>query len=347
MGDLSDLHLCVDRVIPDQYRPAGSSMERTFRDAANVLGRLPSIDGGEQIQRARAAILTAKKWPDGTTVRCRFLDGSETQRRRVEEKAHLWEPHCNIHFEFVDSTGEDVRISFTQDGSWSALGTDARNASYFPKHQPTMNYGWLEDDTDDEEYNRVVVHEFGHALGLIHEHQSPSATLNWNTDEVYRVFSGDPNFWSKEDIDHNVLERYSSTQTQYSEFDRASIMLYAFPGSLFTDGHGTESNSQLSATDIAFVGMIYGRPSGANGGGGGGGSSERLLKLTQPLMRGADVEQVQRQLEDVGYGPLTVDGVYGPKTADAVKRFQRDQGLTADGIVGPQTRGALAGLVHA
>ncbi len=27
-----------------------------------------------------------------------------------------------------------------------------------------MNFGWLEDDTDDEEYRRVVLHEFGHAL---------------------------------------------------------------------------------------------------------------------------------------------------------------------------------------
>lgn len=33
-----------------------------------------------------------------------------------------------------------------------------------------MHFGWLRDDTDDVEWRRVVVHEFGHALGAIHEH---------------------------------------------------------------------------------------------------------------------------------------------------------------------------------
>ena len=34
-----------------------------------------------------------------------------------------------------------------------------------------MNFGWLKDDTDAVEYERVVVHEFGDALGAIYEHQ--------------------------------------------------------------------------------------------------------------------------------------------------------------------------------
>ncbi|WP_144523778.1 peptidoglycan-binding domain-containing protein, partial [Bacillus pumilus] len=36
-----------------------------------------------------------------------------------------------------------------------------------------------------------------------------------------------------------------------------------------------------------------------------------------------------------------VDGYYGPKTADAVKRFQLMHGLAADGIYGPKTKSAL------
>jgi len=120
-----------------------------------------------------------------------------------------------------------------------------------------MNYGWLEDDSADDEYERVVVHEFGHAIGAIHEHQNPKAALNWNKPEVYRVFSGPPNFWSKADIDHNILKRYSSITTNSSKFDAKSIMLYAFPGGLFKDGLGTESNRKLSATDKSFIKKMY------------------------------------------------------------------------------------------
>jgi peptidoglycan hydrolase-like protein with peptidoglycan-binding domain len=38
---------------------------------------------------------------------------------------------------------------------------------------------------------------------------------------------------------------------------------------------------------------------------------------------------------------VAADGVYGPLTADAVTRFQRDKGLAQDGIAGPRTLAAL------
>jgi hypothetical protein len=137
------------------------------------------------------------------------------------------------------------------------VGTDALVEKYFPKFQPTMNFGWLKADTDDQEYERVVVHEFGHALGLIHEHQNPKAKLKWNKPEVYRVFSGSPNFWSKEEIDHNILSKYSPAGIQNTNFDEDSIMLYMFPGSLFLNGVGTKSNTKLSKHDKEFIGQQY------------------------------------------------------------------------------------------
>jgi peptidoglycan hydrolase-like protein with peptidoglycan-binding domain len=56
---------------------------------------------------------------------------------------------------------------------------------------------------------------------------------------------------------------------------------------------------------------------------------------------GIDIRQVQSRLNAKGYGPLEADGVYGPKTEAAVKRFQKAIGLTVDGIVGPKTFAAL------
>jgi peptidoglycan hydrolase-like protein with peptidoglycan-binding domain len=51
--------------------------------------------------------------------------------------------------------------------------------------------------------------------------------------------------------------------------------------------------------------------------------------------RGANVAKVQRWLNQPD------DGIFGPATKAAVKRFQRRQGLTADGVVGPATWAAL------
>jgi hypothetical protein len=259
MAPNPDHRLCIDRVVPDHYAPARAETRRALDEAARI-GLLSdgSIDASGVIAPSRLAQITLKKWATGTALRCRFLDGSEKQRATVEDKAKIWEKYAGISFAFGEDPDAEIRISFSADaGSWSAVGTDCLIEDYFPKYQPTMNFGWLRDDTDDIEYERVTVHEFGHALGCIHEHQAPGASLRWNKPEVYRVFGGAPNFWSKEQIDHNILDRYSRTQTRYSVFDRASIMLYAFPASLFLDGTGTPSNTHLSETDKTFIGTLY------------------------------------------------------------------------------------------
>ena len=56
--------------------------------------------------------------------------------------------------------------------------------------------------------------------------------------------------------------------------------------------------------------------------------------------RGADVAILQERLAAVGL-PVTVDGVYGQETADAVMAFQEREQLTVDGVVGSETAEAL------
>jgi hypothetical protein len=176
----------------------------------------------------------------------------------VTHKAKLWEQYANIHIDFVTTTDEQVRIAFQAgQGSWSAIGVDVLNASYFPANAPTMNFGWLLDDTDDTEYERVVVHEFGHALGCIHEHQSPTEQLKWNVEAVYAQFSGPPNNWSKDTIDSNILQKYSAQGINATIFDLHSIMLYQFPAELFLDHVGTPLNTRLSKKDKSFIAQVY------------------------------------------------------------------------------------------
>lgn len=67
----------------------------------------------------------------------------------------------------------------------------------------------------------------------------------------------------------------------------------------------------------------------------------RYLKLASPMMHGSDVRYVQQRL-GAHHHAVTVDGYYGTKTRDAVRAFQRGAKLTVDGVVGPKTWQALA-----
>lgn len=56
---------------------------------------------------------------------------------------------------------------------------------------------------------------------------------------------------------------------------------------------------------------------------------------------GGEVKELQRRLKMWGYYSGSVDGIYGTKTVEAVKYFQRKNGLTVDGVAGKATFAAL------
>ncbi|WP_437591176.1 M12 family metallopeptidase [Sorangium sp. So ce1000] len=253
------IHICYDRTLP-------LALEETARriavqeNPANEVDPNLNPDDPNLAPAERIALIAQKRWRAGKRLRIRFLDGSPTMQAKVAHYAMEWTRYANITFDFGNSEFSEIRISFYADrGSWSALGTDALVQQYFPLYQPTMNFGWLRDDTSDVEYSRVSIHEFGHALGAIHEHQNPQGGIQWNEDAVYRYFSGPPNNWSRETIYSNVIAKYSADILIGTEFDPASIMLYQFPAGLTRSGLGTRLNTTLSQRDIDFIKVAYPR----------------------------------------------------------------------------------------
>lgn len=202
----------------------------------------------------RIGVIDASRWKPGQVLRVRFLDGEPEVRAKVEEIAHTWSKYANITFQFGDDEEADVRITFTDKGkSYSLVGTDARAADL---DHPTVNFGWLETDTADDVYRRVVLHEFGHVLGCIHEHASPAASIDWDKEAVYAAYAAPPNKWPRDKVDLNVFQRYSSGVSN-SVFDRDSIMLYPIPARFLKSGDPVGWNTELSKLDKEFIASVY------------------------------------------------------------------------------------------
>ena len=204
-----------------------------------------------------AAAETKWLWPNGSTLNVKFLDGDPVVQKRVEEVAHQWSQYANLKLDFGNHGFAHIRISFKLKGqSWSYVGT--QSLTIFNQANPTMNFGWLEPDSSDETYSGVVLHEFGHALGLIHEHQNPSNGIPWDRDAVIKYYTGPPNNWTMDYVEHNVLNAYPKDQTQYSDFDKLSIMLYPIPNAHTKEDWAVDwDNDVLSATDKQFIESLY------------------------------------------------------------------------------------------
>jgi len=250
---LKDIKACVDRILPPSrdVRARRRSVEVNPANAI-LMDPLPFVPGAP-IPAALAAV-TRKLWKPGMTLRVRFLDGDPVIQQRLQPYAHIWSQFGNIKFAFGDDPDAEIRISFKSRGSWSYIGTDALG---IPRNQATMNYGWLTRDTPDEEYSRVVTHEFGHALACIHEHQNPAGNIPWDKPVVYRYYAGPPNNWTKEQVDVNLFQTYDRTQTQFSAFDKESIMLYPIPNDFTIGNFEVGWNTALSMVDKEFVATLY------------------------------------------------------------------------------------------
>lgn len=205
----------------------------------------------EQVRQERPDLFSGPSgvriWPAGKTIRVKFLDGTSEQHSLVRQIAKDWTKSANLVFEFVDSDPAEVRVSFDRSlGSWSYLGTDCLA---LPRGA-TMNLGLIHDDP------ATGLHEFGHLLGLIHEHQNPNANLDWDVPAVHAYFSA--RGMTRDQIEREILRPYDKVRLiKIRPFDRQSVMLYSFPGSLFRSGKSLTAGQRLSQSDRDFVALLY------------------------------------------------------------------------------------------
>ena len=95
------------------------------------------------------------------------------QQNKVKTVVQEWEKYANVKFTFVATGKATIRITFDPaSGSWSYVGNEV---ALIKPNEATMNLGWIgsSSTTITADEKGVILHEFGHTLGLMHEHQSP------------------------------------------------------------------------------------------------------------------------------------------------------------------------------
>jgi hypothetical protein len=83
--------------------------------------------------------------------------------------------------------------------------------------------------SDEQWFRATVIHEFGHALGFMHEHQSPKVRYSWNMQQISKDTG-----WSIQKVASNITEplnqgQLNKTSLFVTAFDPRSIMIYYIP----------------------------------------------------------------------------------------------------------------------
>ena len=153
-----------------------------------------------------------------------------------------------FNFDNVKPETSHIRISFDKyTGSWSFLGTECLSMGNV--NTSTMNFAWFDVAT--------VLHEFGHALGYIHEHQNPdNIPIQWNKPEVYK-WAYENYGWDESKTNKNIFDQYNKNNLNSTKFDPKSIMLYFFPSFITLDNKGTTQNLILSSYDVLMLANQY------------------------------------------------------------------------------------------
>ena len=227
-----------------------------FRET--ILRAPPRRYGSKLLGRAASLFAKRQTWTNGRTLRIHFADGSPPQlveafQRFLREDL----PPLGIAFEYTDDRRiAHIRVAFdpNMDGGGSYVGTAATDV---PNSQPTMILGTR------SVTRYVVLHEFGHALGLRHEHQHPDSGIRWDMDGIRRTMPG----WDDRLIRSEITDRYSRSDPRVGAgpYDEDSVMMYDIPP-VWTQGGCCAKrknlvHSSLSAEDKARLQKLYPPPS--------------------------------------------------------------------------------------
>lgn len=203
-------------------------------------------------RRKRGVAMPDKLWPQHSVLTISRLNMTQEQKDLVKHNINKWAPHTNLYFKFIDSPDGDIRITAdnTTGPGWSKVGTDAKKVAL---SEPTMGISFTR---SADSVAATIQHEFGHALGLKHEHQHPDRTLDLNRQTIYDEYESRGQFSYK--ADNDIVSTFSRSQVETSaDYDEKSIMHYGFSASRLNSGPPIPRNFKLSEGDKKFMQSLY------------------------------------------------------------------------------------------
>ena len=258
----------LDQPCMAAFAPTGYPTNRFVPSEAPEAARL----------KVRGVVAKSLLWRPGETLKICFRSGTQEARARVARLASEWMQHANLTLDFGDASNphmcagdnhESIKIDFLntgpKSGFWSAIGTTSRKADH------SLNLAFLGQDELPRnragqqmpmaEVRRLVLHEFGHALGLFHEHQSPKAGCSTEYYEEAVFAFGALRGWPPERSIQNFRQLADTPELNATEVDRKSIMHYSLPPWLFKGGEKSPcvvaTNYELSDRDKQFMASTY------------------------------------------------------------------------------------------
>lgn len=218
-----------------------------------------------------------KVWPRGTTLEVAFIGGDTTLHRDIAAIAAEWNGHADIRLDFgfdaqtaayrqaAAADTSAVRVGFhstRQPTLWARTGLDAHGSA---PGEPTINFqGFDQRRPMGDRFRYQVLHEFGHVLGLEHEHSNPNGICDEEIDFLMarRLLTVPPNSWSPTMVTSNLARLPNSTNDyDASRYDPLSVMNYALDASIYKRGAASECfvplRTQLSVRDKQGIKRAY------------------------------------------------------------------------------------------